>query len=284
MLFSRGIPVQVRYTNKEEESMWKKRQFYEFFIDCSSLLCAVAITLGFPPSAFAWGPMRETFTMEHPAPYPTLDSITDNPGWGDERNFLRVREDRKSASWSDVAEIRKGKTYAIRAYVRNASADNLNLDAENVKLAINLLSHKDSYRNYMEVNAALSGSNTQPEKIWDNIVIRGNHRFRIKVLSAKYYTNKHTYSTGGLPLSDEAFTYSGAYLGYDKMDGRVGTKGKDSGYALIRFTTVTKDSFTEWFEDHILNKLSGPMTGKTSSDETWENPDNTKHSSTFQNK
>ena len=38
-----------------------------------------------------WGPARETYTMKHPATYAVLNSITDNPKHGDERNFVQVR-------------------------------------------------------------------------------------------------------------------------------------------------------------------------------------------------
>ena len=45
---------------------------------------AVAIgVLGTTAAVLAWGPSRRTFTMEHPAPYVTFNSITNNPNEGD---------------------------------------------------------------------------------------------------------------------------------------------------------------------------------------------------------
>lgn len=38
-------------------------------------------------TALAWGPERTTFNTENPAPFNTLNSIIDNPNYGDERNF-----------------------------------------------------------------------------------------------------------------------------------------------------------------------------------------------------
>lgn len=41
-------------------------------------------------TALAWGPERTIFTTENPAPFNTLNSIIDNPNYGDERNFFSV--------------------------------------------------------------------------------------------------------------------------------------------------------------------------------------------------
>ena len=39
-----------------------------------------------------YGPERTDFTMKDPAGYITFNSIIDNPGVGNERNFVRVKE------------------------------------------------------------------------------------------------------------------------------------------------------------------------------------------------
>ena len=54
---------------------------------------------------FGWGPERETFTSKEPADYVTFNSITDNAGVGDERNFVRVREAGTQDKFGDLAKV-----------------------------------------------------------------------------------------------------------------------------------------------------------------------------------
>ncbi len=52
------------------------------------VLIFIALAVFIPTLAiFAYGPERETFTIEKPASYITFNSITNNPNYGDERNF-----------------------------------------------------------------------------------------------------------------------------------------------------------------------------------------------------
>lgn len=40
----------------------------------------------------AWGPERDVVHWDTPADYRTINSIVDNPSFGDERNFVRIRK------------------------------------------------------------------------------------------------------------------------------------------------------------------------------------------------
>ncbi|WEV52240.1 hypothetical protein [Bifidobacterium sp. ESL0704] len=235
----------------------KKKSIHNTLISGLSMFCVATILLQ-PTLAFAWGPNRETFTMKHPATYPTLDSITDNPDVGDELNFFRVSEAGQKG-WSDTAIMQQDKEYFARVYVRNASADNLNLAANEVRAMINMPTRATTWGRAFDINAYLCGSNTKPSEIWDNIVLRSNRKFHVKILSANYYNNYRTEDTSGFPLGDSLFS-TGSLLGYDKMDGTIGTSYKDSGYVLVKFVPVMKDPITAWMEDNMLDKLSGAMT------------------------
>src|SRR5664280_2316069 len=67
----------------------------------SAVLAIVAAVVIVPSALFAWGPIRDTFTMEHPADHITFNSITNNPNIGDERNFVGIRESGTANQWSD---------------------------------------------------------------------------------------------------------------------------------------------------------------------------------------
>jgi hypothetical protein len=73
-----------------------------------------------------WGPSRDTFTLQDPATYAVLNSITNNPVQGDERNFVQVREKNDpNSTYADLIKAKPGDTLVVFAYVDNDAADDL---------------------------------------------------------------------------------------------------------------------------------------------------------------
>ena len=78
-------------------------------------------------AALAWGPAdRPTYTNASPADFATFNSITDNVGIGDERNFVRVREAGTSNTYVDELEVVPGKEYEVMIYYHNDAGSNTN--------------------------------------------------------------------------------------------------------------------------------------------------------------
>ena len=160
--------------------------------------------------ANAWGPQRETFTMQNPPDFITFDSITDNPDVGDERNFLRVRdadeqywgEDTTNGGTDTISNMQEGHTYDVRLYVHNNGIEGRYI-AQDVRAHINLPTGSDVFGKQFEVNGYLYASNAQPQEIWDNIVLKSDKEFHVKVVSSKYYNNVRTEATDGFDLGDE---------------------------------------------------------------------------------
>lgn len=71
-----------------------------------------------------WGPERPTFTTKNPAPYPVFNSITDEPGYGDQRNFVTCRASDDSPYKTEV-QAYDGQIYQCRLWFENAVAPNL---------------------------------------------------------------------------------------------------------------------------------------------------------------
>ena len=213
------------------------------------ITAAVLVPLGI----YAWGPSRETFTMAEPATYVTFNSITDNPDVGDERNFLRVRDadsqywqDGTTNGWTDtISNMEEGHTYTIRMYVHNNAAANLNLEATGVRAHVNLPTAENSWAKQYEVNGYLYADNANPNEIWDNIVLKSDKEFHVKVVSAKYYNNIRTEKSEGFSLGDEVYTAkgegTGALLGYEQMDGKIPGCLEYSGYVLMKIQPVFKE-------------------------------------------
>lgn len=206
-----------------------------------------------PLGIYAWGPSRETFTMEKPADHVTFNSITDNPDVGDERNFLRVRDadsqywqDGTTNGWTDtISNMEEGHTYTVRMYVHNNAAANLNLEATGVRAHVNLPTSEDSWGKQYEVNGYLYADNATPNEVWDNIVLKSDKEFHVKVVSAKYYNNIRTEKSNGFDLGNEVYTAkgegTGALLGYEQMDGKIPGCLEYSGYVLMKIQPVFKE-------------------------------------------
>ena len=213
------------------------------------ITAAVLVPLGI----YAWGPSRETFTMAEPATYNVFNSITDNPDVGDERNFLRVRDADEqywqqgtTNGWTDtISNMQAGHTYDVRMYVHNNAAANLNLTANNVRAHVNLPTNDDTWGKQFEINGYLWSDNANPNEIWDNIVLKSDQDFHVKVVSAKYYNNIRTEKSSGFDLGSDVYTAkgqgTGALLGYEQMDGKIPGCLQYSGYVLLKVQPVFKE-------------------------------------------
>lgn len=215
-------------------------------------VAGVAAAVVVPVMTGAWGPSkdRKTFTIEKPATYVTFDSITNNPNYGDERNFLRVRDsDSKywastsTNGWTDTIEnMQEGHTYDVKLYVHNNAASNLNLEATNVRAFINLPVKEDTFGKQFEINGYLTADNADPNKIWDNIVLKSDKAFHVKVVSQKYINNIKTEAKGGFDIGSEVYDTAkgtdGALLGYQQMDGKIPGCFQYSGYVYLKIQPV----------------------------------------------
>ena len=122
-----------------------------------------------PPSALkpGWGPARQTFTMQSPSPYVTLNSITDNPDMGDERIFLRVKPAADpDATYTD--EIVGKQRYTAAIFFENSASPSL-AAATNVRVSM-------LFPSTITGSGALSGivkaENASPPEVWNSAVLR----------------------------------------------------------------------------------------------------------------
>lgn len=183
--------------------------------------------LTIPAALLAWGPVRQTFTIENPASYVTFNSITNNPNIGDERNFVGIREYGTNNLWSDNMTVQPGKSYTVRMYVHNNAADNLNLVAHNVTAMFNL---PTTTGKSIQVNGFLSSSNANPQEVYDHATFASDQDFNLayKAGSLKYENNY--FGANGTPISESVFTSAGAKLGYNQLDGNIPGCFKYAGY------------------------------------------------------
>ncbi|MCL2869543.1 DUF11 domain-containing protein [Candidatus Saccharibacteria bacterium] len=198
----------------------------------------MALAMIISVAAFAWGPDRTTYTIEKPANKVTFNSMTDNPNYGDERNFLIAKGANEStSSWRDVVNVSQDGEYTVRLYVHNNAAANLNLVAKDTKAQISL---PNTWANSIDVNGYLSASNATPAQIWDQVTFKGTStRIHIAYItgSARYFNNVNP--STGFVIPDSVVS-SGALIGYEKMDGNVPGCYQYSGILTIRVKVTTE--------------------------------------------
>lgn len=179
-----------------------------------------------------WGPDRKTFTWEDPAPYATFNSITNNPGVGDERNFVQVREVNQQY-YQDEVTLEPGKTYEVYIYYHN------NADAHEVgKTAIGIADGaavKSTFPATVKagekavVNATIFASDTDPLAVWD-----GAYLIPSQDLYLRYVPGTATIHNGGAlngqPIGPDYLFGDGALLGYNQFSGILPGCNEYAGY------------------------------------------------------
>lgn len=202
----------------------------------SSIVAMFAIATIGSVAALAWGPERSTYTIEKPADHVTFNSITNNPNYGDERNFTIARKTSEgSDQWKDTLEVTGDEEYIVRVYVHNNANANLNLVAENVRVKASIPS---TTGNKVTLQGQISSSNAKPSEIWDQVVFQSSSRkFNIAYVagSARYYNNVNP--SEGFALSDSITTNGGSLLGYNQMDGKIPGCFQYSGIVTFKVKT-----------------------------------------------
>ena len=146
---------------------------------------ALALTLPLATFASGYTPAnRATFQCITPsdcpgAGYVTFDSITNAPNYGDERDFLNVR-DANSSTWLNTMTVSNGEELVVRMYVHNdANPNAIGFDAataHNTELSVLLPGTSGTS---MDAAGNISASNANPGTIGDTITLNGAQPFTV---------------------------------------------------------------------------------------------------------
>lgn len=204
----------------------------------SAAVAVIAAAIIVPTAVFAWGPDRATYTVANPAKHVTFNSITDNPNYGDERNFVTIKDasNTSAGGWKDEIKVQNGKEYLVRMYVHNNASAELKLVAENVMAQFDVPTYK---ANKIQIDGYLSASNATPKKVWDQAVFTSDNKLTLSYVtgSAKYTNNNFP---NGTKLPDTLIS-SGAKLGVDKMNGYIPGCFCFDGYVTFKVKATTTD-------------------------------------------
>ena len=200
----------------------------------SAVIAIIAAAIIVPAAVLAWGPTdRATFTMKQPATYNTFNSIVDNPDYGDERNFVRIKDasDTGPGNWSDKLTVDSDKEYLVQMYVHNNARDDLNKVAENVKVMANV---PNTTGKQVQIDGFITSSNATPNKVWDQAIFTSSKDFNLTYVPGSAVLYNNVFGKTGAKLSDGIVTSNGALVGYDKLDGKIPGCFKYSGYVSFK--------------------------------------------------
>ncbi len=226
----------------------------------TAALAMIAAVIIVPAVVFAWGPTRETYTIQQPATKVTFNSITNNPSIGDERNFVGIRETTAANVWYDDMTVQQGKEYYVRMYVHNNAASSLNLVAENVTAKVNL---PTTTGKSIRVDGFINSTNASPVEVYDHATFNSTSNFNLAYVSGSLKYENNVFGPNGTALPESIFTSTGAKLGYDKLDGKIPGCFEYSGYVTFKvkpqiaqttnFTLkklVSKHGANQWVENY----------------------------------
>lgn len=213
------------------------------------LKIAAVLAVGFAalwsPVAMAWGPERETYTMEVPAPHATFNSITDNPYLGDERDFVRIAED--NGTYANEVKLEDGKIYMIYIGYHNDAASSTNESGEGISLNTKVMTtfpKEIAAGEQKMISAIISSTTADPAEVWDEVYITADEDLKIQYV-ADSATIHNDWALDGTKLPNTVFTETGAMIGVEEANGTVFGCAEFSGYVIYRIKAYKEGTPTE---------------------------------------
>jgi len=228
-----------------------------------------------PLAVIAWGPGRTTYTTANPATSPVFNSITDNPKYGDERNFAHIKESgQPDSAYSNSVNLVPGKTYDVFVYYHNNASESFNGTNYNgtgvMKGAFARVEFPSTIKGSAYGNVHLGATNAT--HVWDTITFKSVEQVSMHYVSGSAKLHNFAEAKAGsaertFNLSDAIFGQNGHLIGFNKMDGILPGCNFYSGYITFKITvdnpvfTLQKQvrikGDTEWKEN--VNAKAGDI-------------------------
>ncbi len=217
---------------------------------------ALALLGGFVvgAKASAWGPERDVYTNENPAPQAVFNSITNNAAVGDERDFVRiveVKNDGTKDPYKNELTIRAGHDYEVYIYYHNNASASYNTAEEQFKGVARNVRVSAAFPQSLEagetgeVNAIISAERTLVKEVYDEAKVTAEEKVKLAYISgsAKIYNGGEA---NGSVLSTNLFSEEGTLIGYNTLNGVIYGCDEYSGQIVfrIRATGVVEPSST----------------------------------------
>lgn len=171
-----------------------------------------------------YGPERRTYSWVNRAQYATFNSIIDNPEYGDERYFVKIREviEGKSTAYKTNIIIRPGHKYEVSIFYHN------NADPKTVaKKAIGIADGtavRSSFPKKLNANeqgvvsAHIVASDTDPIEIWAKAFVKSEKDCYLRYIPGSALIHNKGKLHGSNPGPDFLFGV-GSLIGFNNFSG-----------------------------------------------------------------
>ncbi|RYC73656.1 DUF11 domain-containing protein [Candidatus Nanosyncoccus nanoralicus] len=187
-----------------------------------SLGAAAVLPVGETHAFETWGPERPTYTWQKPADHATLNSITDDPVMGDERNFVRIRKAGTNDKFDDNVMAEPGAEYEVQVFFHNNAAANLNdatgrTFAKPIRVRMNEISASITKGQSAMIKGLITADNATPKEVWDTAYIQTNQTVSLRYVRGSARIHNGGKLNGSLIDDDALFgKYGGTFVGYDQ--------------------------------------------------------------------
>ncbi|MEO5949122.1 MAG: DUF11 domain-containing protein [Candidatus Saccharimonas sp.] len=163
----------------------------------SLMIATLTAVVLIPAVMFAYGPARATFTMNHPAPYVTFNSITDNPTYGDEREFVTVKDVTANTQTNHTATLVEGHEYLVQMYVHNDASDGLNASGKGIATGVKIQSKMPTTVNgSAKLWGYLYASNANPNEVYDSATLTSSKSVELQYIAGSAQLKNNNYQSG----------------------------------------------------------------------------------------
>lgn len=245
----------------------------------SGLVGILAITLTFlvanPASAWYMGRL-EHYTLENLPTKATMNTLEDNPFWGDERQFVRIVEKYKDGTYARTLTIEPGKQYEVYVYYNNDANNDYNIlhvedstgehagevvgDAVATSVRAWTSFPKELKKGEEKFVQAWVGSDAKAEA---KIIASDDLKIFPVEGSAKLYNH---WNQQGVVLPSDFFTYGGTPIGLATMNGVIPGSEKYSGHISYTIQTTLPDGSIPNLQERIAEMNAWNEAHKNTSD------------------
>lgn len=186
-----------------------------------------------------WGPDRPTVGPTQVAGQPSFNVERNNPNYGDERNFFRLKEASftSAGEWTDVLDVVPGGEYLLQVYIHNGASaiDSPENVARDTMVRFDLPTCDGLA---LALQAVVSSPAAYPQLVFDTAVLRADEAIEVNLVPGSVQLFNNSFP-GGIELPDRVAT-GGGLVGSATADGNVGGGFSNSLYVSARVRTSTR--------------------------------------------
>jgi hypothetical protein len=137
-----------------------------------------------------------------------------------------------SNDWYDTIEVTKAEDFYVQIHFRNDADPKLKLNAEDCIATVALPSDVGKK---IDVSGIVASSNAKPLKVWDEVSFVSEKKdFRITYIQGTARLTNKKAPPEGFTLPDALLSEEGALLGYEEMDGVIGSGDEYEGTVIFQ--------------------------------------------------